>query len=49
MSHKDVEDEFEKLTRKYLPKNQSMRILDTIWSLEKAGEVGKVAYLLTIR
>ncbi len=49
MSDKDIEDEFEKLTRKYLTKNQPMRILDIIWSLEKAKEVGKVASLLTIR
>ena len=49
MSDKEVENKFERLTRKYLTKNQSRRILDTIWSLEKASEVGKVVSLLTIR
>ncbi len=49
MSDKDVEDKLERLTRKDLTKNQSMRILSTISSLEKAKEVGKVVSLLTIR
>ncbi len=49
MSDKEVEDKFERLTRKYLTKNQSRRILDTIWSLEKVKEVGKVVSLLTVR
>ncbi|HXL50431.1 MAG TPA: MmgE/PrpD family protein, partial [Candidatus Limnocylindrales bacterium] len=49
MSDKEVENKFERLTRKYLTKNQSRRILDTIWSLEKVNEVGKVVSLLTVR
>src|SRR5213080_3239620 len=49
MSDKEVEDKFERLTRKYLTKNQSRRILDTIWSLEKVKEVGKIVSLLTVR
>src|SRR5437762_3016392 len=49
MSDKEVEEKFERLTRKYLTKNQSRRILDTIWSLEKVNEVGKIVSLLTVR
>jgi 2-methylcitrate dehydratase len=49
MSDQDVEDKFERLTRKYVNKNRSRRILDTLWNLEKLKEVNKVVALLTLR
>jgi 2-methylcitrate dehydratase len=48
MSDKEVEEKFERLTKKYLTKNQSRKILDTIWSLEKVKDVGKAISFLTI-
>lgn len=49
MSDKDVEDKFERLTRKYLGKNQSRKIVDTVWSLDKLKDVTKAVSVLTLR
>jgi len=49
MSDQDVEDKFERLTKKYVNKNRSRRILDTLWNLEKLKEVNKIVALLTLR
>jgi 2-methylcitrate dehydratase len=48
MSDKEVEAKFDRLSKKYLNKNQSRRILDTIWSLEQVKDVSKVVSLLTL-
>ena len=49
MSDKEIEDKFERLTKKYLSRNQSRKILDLVWSLEKERDGGKAISLLTLR
>jgi 2-methylcitrate dehydratase len=49
MTDKEVEDKFQRLTKKYLGQNQSRRILDTIWSIDKLKDTGKAISLLTLR
>jgi 2-methylcitrate dehydratase len=49
MSDQEVEEKFQKLTRKYLDKNRARRILDALWKLEKAKDISKVISLLTLR
>jgi 2-methylcitrate dehydratase len=49
MSDQEVEEKFQKLTRKYLDRNRARRILDALWNLEKAKNLSKVVSLLTLR
>jgi 2-methylcitrate dehydratase len=49
MTDKEVEEKFERLTKKYLNKNQSRKILDTVWNLDKLKETSKIISLLTLR
>jgi 2-methylcitrate dehydratase len=48
MSDKEIEDKFERLTRKYLSRKQSRKILDSVWRLEKERDVRKTIALLTL-
>ena len=48
MSDEEVEDKFRRLSGKYLRKNQTARILDAVWNLEKLKDVSKVASLMTL-
>jgi 2-methylcitrate dehydratase len=48
MSDQEVEEKFQKLTRKYLDKNRARRIVRAVWNLEKAKDVLKVVSLLTL-
>jgi 2-methylcitrate dehydratase len=47
MSDGEVEEKFQRLTRKYLEKNRARKILDAIWSFEKAKDVSKVISIMT--
>ncbi len=49
MSDRDVEDKFQRLTRKILDKNHARRILDAVWNLEKAKDVSKLVSMMTLR
>jgi 2-methylcitrate dehydratase len=49
MSDQDVEEKFQRLTRKILDKNHARRILDPAWNLEKAKDVSKMLSLLSLR
>ena len=49
MSDQDVEEKFSRLTKNQLGKNQSKKILDAVWNLEKARDVGSVISLLVLR
>jgi 2-methylcitrate dehydratase len=49
MSDKEVEEKFQKLTRRILDKNRARRILDAVWNLEKAKAVSKVVSMMTLR
>ncbi len=49
MSDRDVEDKFQRLTRKVLDKNHARRILDAVWNLEKAKDVSKLVSMMTLR
>ena len=49
MSDRDVEDKFQRLTRKILDKNHARRILDAVWNLEKAKDVSKLVSIMTLR
>jgi len=49
MSDRDVEDKFQRLTRKILDKNHARRILDVVWNLEKAKDVSKLVSMVTLR
>ncbi len=49
MSDRDVEDKFQRLTRKFLDKNHARRILDAVWNLEKAKDVSKLVSMMTLR
>ena len=48
MSDEEVEDKFRRLSGKYLRKNQTARILDAVWNLEKLKDVSKVVSLMTL-
>jgi 2-methylcitrate dehydratase len=48
MSDAEVEEKFQRLTRKYLAKNRARRILDAVWNLEKAKDVAKLVYSMTL-
>jgi 2-methylcitrate dehydratase len=48
MSDAEVEEKFQRLTRKYLDKNRARRILDAVWNLEKAKDVSKIISMLTL-
>ncbi len=49
MSDRDVEDKFQRLTRKILDKNHARRILDAVWNLEKGKDVSKLVSMMTLR
>jgi 2-methylcitrate dehydratase len=49
MSDKEVEEKFDRLTRKILAKNRARRILDATWNLEKAKDVSKLVSMMTLR
>lgn len=48
MSDDEVEEKFQRLTRKYLDKSRARRILDAVWNLEKTRDVSKLASLMTL-
>jgi 2-methylcitrate dehydratase len=48
MSDSEVEEKFQKLTRRILDKSRARRILDAVWNLEKAKDVPKVVSILTL-
>jgi len=48
MSDRDVEDKFQRLTRKILDKNHARRILDATWNLEKTKDVSKLVSMMTL-
>ena len=48
MSDAEVEEKFQRLTRKYLDKNRARRILDAVWNLEKAKDVAKLVHSMTL-
>ena len=48
MSDGEVEEKFQRLTRKYLDKNRARRILDAVWNLEMAKDVVKLVSSLTL-
>jgi 2-methylcitrate dehydratase len=49
MTDDEVEEKFQRLTKKYLGQNQSRRILDMVWNIDKLKDVGKAISLLTLR
>jgi 2-methylcitrate dehydratase len=48
MSDSEVEEKFQKLTRRILDKSRARRILDAVWNLEKAKDASKVVSILTL-
>jgi 2-methylcitrate dehydratase len=48
MGDGEVEEKFQRLTKKYLAKNRARRILDAVWDLEKAKDISKVISMMTI-
>ncbi len=48
MSDAEVEEKFQRLTRKYLDKNRARIILDAVWNVEKAKDVARVISLMTL-
>jgi len=48
MSDSEVEEKFQKLTKRILDKSRARRILDAVWNLEKAKDVSKVVSILTL-
>lgn len=48
MSDIEVEEKFRRLTRKFLDKKRAKRILDAVWNLEKAKDVAKLVYSMTL-
>jgi 2-methylcitrate dehydratase len=48
MSDREVEEKFQKLTRRYLKRNQAKKILDAVWNLEKVKDVSKVVSMMTL-
>lgn len=49
MTDREVEEKFERLTKRYLTKPQSRSILDSIWQLEKLKDLAKIVSLLNLR
>ena len=49
MSDGEVEEKFQRLTRKYLGKNRARRILDAVWDLEKSKDIPKVISMMNLR
>jgi 2-methylcitrate dehydratase len=49
MTDREVERKFERLTRKYLTKNQSRKILDLAWGLDKVKNVKTILPSLVLR
>src|SRR6266446_4847731 len=47
MSDGEVEEKFQKLTRRILDRSRARRILDAVWNLEKTKDVSKVLSILT--
>lgn len=48
MSDTEVEEKFQRLTRKYLDKNRARRLLEAVWNLEKAKDVAKLVSSMTL-
>jgi 2-methylcitrate dehydratase len=48
MGDGEVEEKFQRLTKKYLAKNRARRILDAVWDLEKAKDISKVISMMTL-
>jgi len=48
MGDGEVEEKFQRLTKKYLTKNRARRILDAVWDLEKAKDISKVISMMTL-
>ncbi|HVH15207.1 MAG TPA: MmgE/PrpD family protein [Candidatus Angelobacter sp.] len=48
MSDGEVEEKFQRLTRKYLGKNRARRILDVVWDLEKSRDISKVISMMNL-
>lgn len=48
MSDVEVEEKFQRLTRKYLDKNRARRILDAVWNLERAKDIAKLVSSMTV-
>lgn len=44
----EVEEKFQRLTRKYLGKNRARRILDAVWDLEKSKNISKVVEMMNL-
>ena len=49
MTDREVEEKFERLTKNYLGKGQSRKILDSVWQLEKVKDIDKLVTMLVIR
>ncbi len=49
MTDQEVEHKFDRLTKRYLPKTQSRKILDSLWQLEKVKDITKIISLLALR
>jgi 2-methylcitrate dehydratase len=48
MGDGEVEEKFQRLTKKYLTKNRARRILDAVWDLEKAKDISKVISMMSL-
>lgn len=49
MSDQEVEAKFKTLTRKYLNNNQTRKILDALWNLDKVKDLSKLTGLMVLR
>ena len=49
MTDREVEEKFERLTKNYLAKAQSRKILDSVWQLEKLKDAARIFSLLKVR
>jgi 2-methylcitrate dehydratase len=48
MSDSEVEEKFQRLTRRYLSKNRARSILDAVWDLEKSKDVSKLVLMMSL-
>ena len=48
MSDGEVEEKFQRLTRKYLGKNRARRILDAVWDVEKSRDISKIISMMNL-
>jgi 2-methylcitrate dehydratase len=48
MGDGEVEEKFQRLTKKYLTKNRARRILDAVWDLEKAKDISKLISMMSL-